>query len=264
MLDGYVITLINHKPSVKAAERLKQSVLETNSDINVATFKATTPDQVELHIKSLFNPPVKWTYPYPKKSADYHIHNPWFIENGGARKDKDTNLRLTAYATANPNARLACSLSHMRIWRECVYLDKPLVVFEHDALVTRQFLYTDFKQILDDDDVEVIGLNNPHNATFSPGLFDKIVKEQHQSTGKMFVDCPMITRPEVPQGLAGNSAYLIKPQGAKRLLQLTEQHGIWPNDAIMCQQLMKPQSMKVVYPYISKVQGTQSTTTAKF
>ena len=64
----------------------------------------------------------------------------------------------------------------------------------------------------------------------------------------------------MPQGLAGNSAYIIKPYFAEKLLNKLEQKGGWPNDAIMCKQFFKGE-LKVVYPYYTTIQGVQSTTT---
>ena len=64
----------------------------------------------------------------------------------------------------------------------------------------------------------------------------------------------------MPQGLAGNSAYIIKPAFAKKLIDKLKEKGGWPNDSLMCKQFF-PDQLKVVYPYFTKVQGIQSTTT---
>jgi GR25 family glycosyltransferase involved in LPS biosynthesis len=63
----------------------------------------------------------------------------------------------------------------------------------------------------------------------------------------------------VPQGLAGNSAYIIKPKGAEELIMAVEKYGAWPNDAIMCKQLIP--NMGVTRRFYTKVQGLPSTTT---
>ena len=66
---------------------------------------------------------------------------------------------------------------------------------------------------------------------------------------------------EVPQGLAGNSAYLITPKGAKKLLDKVREVGLWPNDAVMCKQFFP--WMQVVYPYYTTIQrGLKSTTSS--
>jgi GR25 family glycosyltransferase involved in LPS biosynthesis len=63
---------------------------------------------------------------------------------------------------------------------------------------------------------------------------------------------------KIPQGLAGNSAYIIKPEGARRLLELVKEYGLWPNDAIMCRQLIS--KLGITKTYYTKVQGLESTT----
>lgn len=34
---------------------------------------------------------------------------------------------------------VACALSHISLWYECAKLDKPIVILEHDAIMTRKF-----------------------------------------------------------------------------------------------------------------------------
>ena len=75
----------------------------------------------------------------------------------------------------------------------------------------------------------------------------------------MFQRAPTIDDITVPQGLAGNSAYIIKPQGAKHMLNLVKEYGLWPNDALMCKQLVP--NLYVTRKFFTTVQHTRSTTT---
>ena len=63
----------------------------------------------------------------------------------------------------------------------------------------------------------------------------------------------------VPDGLAGNSAYIITPSAAKKASELQSTIGIWPNDALLCKQLF-PKKLKSYYPYITRVNQLKSTT----
>jgi hypothetical protein len=65
---------------------------------------------------------------------------------------------------------------------------------------------------------------------------------------------------EVAQGIAGNSAYIIKPWAAKELIEKVYEYGMWPNDAIMCQQIVP--WLGVTKLYYTKVQGLRSTTSS--
>ena len=64
-----------------------------------------------------------------------------------------------------------------------------------------------------------------------------------------------------PDGLAGNSAYVITPIAAKQAADLQRQIGLWPNDALLCKQFF-PRQLKSYYPYITKTIQTKSTTTS--
>jgi GR25 family glycosyltransferase involved in LPS biosynthesis len=69
----------------------------------------------------------------------------------------------------------------------------------------------------------------------------------------------VIDEEHIPQGIAGNSAYIMKPSGAKKMLDLVAQFGLWPNDAIMCRQLVP--TLGVTKTFFTGVQGLPSTTT---
>ena len=161
---------------------------------------------------------------------------------------KKSNLVLHGRGYGNNiKAKIACTRSHMDLWNRCLELNEPIMILEHDALFTRFFEPFDFEG-------DILGLNDPRGATRKSKVFhDKVSSKEGIS------DCPMVDYQNVPQGLAGNSAYIIKPSGAKHLLNLIDEYGFWPNDAIMCNQLC-PNMLKVVYPYYTKVQGVDSTT----
>ena len=71
-------------------------------------------------------------------------------------------------------------------------------------------------------------------------------------------DVPWIDDKSVPQGLAGNSAYIMNPIPARRLFEIMDDVGLWPNDALMCKQLIK--NMGVTKTFYTRVQGLGSTT----
>ena len=70
---------------------------------------------------------------------------------------------------------------------------------------------------------------------------------------------PTIDEFNIPQGLAGNSAYIIKPSGAEKMIELVFKYGLWPNDALMCKQLVD--KIGVTKTFYTRVQGLTSTTT---
>ena len=244
MIRGYIISLINHHESTVATRLLIESIRKTESQIDPIIFPATVPGAIQEDLKKITRidtTGLDWTYP-TKASED--------------GLDMKTGLYLQHYKTTSLPKRVACMVSHMRTWQECINRNEPIIVFEHDALVTNRFykedvLTREFKG-------GIIGLNNPLGATRKARVFlDKIVNRKGLHQVPTVDD---INEPNLPQGLAGNSAYLITPTAAKKLLDKVREVGMWPNDAVMCKQFFP--WLQVVYPFYTDIQkGLKSTTT---
>ena len=209
--------------------RLVESSKAVGNTFEIVRWNAITPDNVNSFLEGAG---IHWNYPWEGEVIDFA-----------------TGLKKTAYKTANPQARIACACSHYAMWFESAENDQTMMVLEHDAYFVNKI---DFDP--DDTRAQIIGINNPLGATRRAKMFhDKILENQNQ-----FQLIPQIDDLTVPQGLAGNSAYIIKPAGAKKLLSLVEQYGLWPNDAIMCRQLVP--KMAVTRKFYTHVQGLASTT----
>lgn len=227
-MKAYSIVIQDNEISEKAYEKLKQS-----TKLRVDRFDAIPLDQVDRHLE-LFN--LKWTYPWDQERADI-----------------PTGLKLSPYTTRNPRARISCALSHFVLWRMVQVIGEPIVVLEHDAIFNSE-LPTAFPSSKKS---TIIGLNDPRGATRKSALYHDLV----QSSEDNFPLVPWVDEDRmVPQGLAGNSAYVIGPEGGKRMVSLVNEHGLWPNDAIMCRQLIP--DLSTSKKYYTKVQGTPSTTSS--
>jgi GR25 family glycosyltransferase involved in LPS biosynthesis len=175
---------------------------------------------------------VRWNYPWV-----------------GKEQCLQTGLLKAAYKTDNPKARVACALSHYLLWKRCVSIDEPIMILEHDAKFVEKI---DFD--INDSKMYIVGINNPLGATRRAREFYTTIV--NNKTWIQLV--PKVDHYDVPQGLAGNSAYIIKPEGASRMLKLVKEHGLWPNDALMCRQLVP--RLGVTKKFYTQVQGTRSTT----
>lgn len=142
-------------------------------------------------------------------------------------------------------------MSHYRIWYESYEKNEPILVLEHDAEFISKL---DYDYILDSK-FDIIGINNPLAATRKAHQLKDLI----ESSGQEIMTIPDIDEFNVPQGLAGNSAYIIKPAGAKNVIEAAKEFGLWPNDALMCKQLIP--NMGVTRKFYTKVQGLPSTTT---
>ena len=230
MINGYIITIGGNPVSEEAALKARNPSPE---NLNMITFSAVTPRDVG---KLLMSYNLIWRYPWQGEELD--------IKSG---------LLKRAYPTTNQEARIACFLSHYQLWLKCARYDKPIVIMEHDVS------FFDSKPLPLEDlrysRYDIIGLNSPRYAT----RLSQVYHEELQKNDKAIARVPYIDQMQVPQGLAGNSCYYIEPSGANKLLSLVREHGCWPNDAIMCRQLIS--TLGATRKYYSTVQRTPSTTT---
>lgn len=223
----FSIVLSNNDVSLKGFERLKQSSKEVGNNFEIDKFEAIQPGEVK---RCLNYCNIRWNWPETERIFD-----------------KETNLWKHPYSTKNQNKRIACALSHYLLWINCKFSKEPILILEHDALFIEKF-----KEPVSP--FEIVGINDPRGATRKSSLFHSIV----QNNRNEFQPVPKIDDESVPQGLAGNSAYYITPEGAQKMVDLVLEYGLWPNDAIMCYQLHN--SLGVTRTYYTKTQGLESTT----
>jgi len=185
--------------------------------------------------KNLKKEKLIWNYPWEGRVSD--------IKSG---------LIKSAYQTADPRKRISCFVSHWYLWQKCVKLDEMILILEHDSRFIKKlpadstFARADF---------DIIGINDPSMATRKSKLYHDMILERVD----FFQPVPRIDEFNIPQGLAGNSAYVIKPAGAKLMLELSQEYGMWPNDALMCYQLVP--KLGVTRNFYTRIQGLRSTTT---
>ena len=228
-MKAFVITLFNDKYSVQSAENTLKTARQMNDDLHIEMVRAVTPDKIKDN-----------TYSYPKE---------------GETKTYE-GMTLVGYKAKDVNKKIACSLSHMHLWNKCVEMDEPIMILEHDAVFTRKFKLGKLMNLIEDGDIVMI--NDPRGATRRGQLYhDNIIR---WDMGLNDIDGVNGPDENVPDGLAGNSAYIITPSAAKKAIELQSTIGIWPNDALLCKQLF-PRQLKSYYPYITKVVQKRSTTT---
>lgn len=236
-MKSFIITIPEHEGSIQASRRCMESFFEFHSDWPIKVFTAITPpDNNEVLNKYK----LKWNYP-------------WL----GEELDIASGLKKRAYETANPAARISCALSHWMLWKRCSEEKVPYLILEHDAVFIRRIDNSKIDLV----NFDIVGLNDPRGATRkSLVYFDKIQLSARNSIAHT-IPVPVIDKWDVPQGLAGNSAYIITQAGADTMLKLVNQYGLWPNDALMCRQLVGIKKLGVTTTHYTKVQRTKSTTT---
>jgi len=230
-MKAYAITLHGNRLSEEGTRACVESSAKYRNEFTITAFHATPAEMAKV---SMGGCGLKWNYPWEGEEIDFA-----------------SGLTKRAYPTKHPDRRIACALSHYRIWYECMEKDEPILVLEHDAEFIAKL---DYQYILDSK-FDIVGINNPLAATRKAHQLKDLI----ESSGQEILTIPDIDNFNVPQGLAGNSAYIIKPNGAKNVIDAAKQYGLWPNDALMCKQLIP--NMGVTRKFYTKVQGLPSTTT---
>lgn len=245
-IKAFIITIINDSASMIGARKCVQSITDTGSKIIPSIFPASTPITMRNDLIYVYDPELardlQYTYPIEDK------HNKTDIKSG---------MFLKAYKAADYKKIMACTISHLRLWKLCADLKEPIMILEHDALLDKHFKY----RYLEDGGFTggAIGLNHPIGATRKAKVFhDKAIANGIPGC----YECPAVDdlgAINVPQGLAGNSAYIIKPWAATMLIDKVKEIGLWPNDAVMCKQFFP--WLQITLPFYTKLQGISSSTT---
>jgi len=227
-MKAFVITLFNDRYSLASAEKTLKTAKQMSDDLHIEMIRAVTPDKIK---------DTTYSYPVEGETSVYE------------------GMTLIGYKAKDISKKIACSLSHMNLWNKCVQLNEPIMILEHDAVFIRKFRPSKILNGIEDGDVLMI--NDPRGATRRGMVYhENIIKNDK---GIHLVEGVNTPEETVPDGLAGNSAYVITPAAAKKAIELQSSIGIWPNDALLCKQLF-PEKLKSYYPYITRVEQKKSTT----
>ena len=233
------IVLEGNPVSEGGYEVLKSSIRETRTPLSPDRFPAIKPEAVDAELKRL------------------DLHWNWPVAEGMTETDIGLPITKRGYRGVDINKRIACAISHYLLWQECAAGDRAYVILEHDARFIRTFTRAAFNGILASR-MLIVGINSPARATRKAAFFHQLVQDSFDN--REIQPAPKVD-PDftVPQGLAGNSAYVMKPEGAKVALKRVEEYGLWPNDALLCRNLIE--DIGVTRTYYTEVQGLPSTTT---
>lgn len=229
-MKAYVICVKGNEISEKGADICITSSKKVRNEFEIEIFDAVTSSMANI---VLTGNGLKWKYPWE-----------------GQETDLKTGLIKSAYPTKVKENRIACAMSHWLLWKQCEKLNEPILILEHDSIFIERL---DYNSILKSN-YDIIGINSPASATRRAHMFHDTIQERTA----WIQPVPDIDEFNVPQGLAGNSAYIIKPNGAKNVIKASREHGVWPNDALMCKQIIP--NMGVTKTYFTRIQGLPSTT----
>lgn len=185
-----------HKESVRGMERCRKSCSNYNVDfipypaIHYSDMKKA---QEELGIKSKYSPVAG-------SATDF--------------------VRRTA-----PRTRIANGTTHYKLYLECIELDEPIIIVEHDA-----YFVSEPPEVSDKNAIVQISSHNKDQLT--PALFKqcgrankmkkygKVMKPYRDWSGEKGII------PHPLSGTNGTSGYVIGPGAARRMIEYIKQDGV--------------------------------------
>lgn len=124
------------------------------------------------------------------------------------------------------NGAIGCALSHLQLWDKCIELDKPIIIMEDDAIVSRDFNkhVNNLMNNLVPKKWDIIQLNYNFDSVLSYNntnfetcncVFNKTKVTKNDISN--FVQSKITTTIAKLNHCFGTSAYIISPSGAKLL-----------------------------------------------
>jgi GR25 family glycosyltransferase involved in LPS biosynthesis len=174
MYKSFIINLSKVESSYNSAVRLQESLKKFNLD-------------AELFEGS-----------YGHNTLEQYIKSNRFCHDWGL-KGPDNLYSEEVKKTFLIPGLIGCFDSHYRLWQKCVELNEPIIIFEDDIIIQREFIPVDWKDVL--------------SVAFSHSKKYLLYKD--------YLDSPSgdpFAAPYKQSTMPGNGGYAIKPHAAKVLV----------------------------------------------
>jgi len=155
-----------------------------------------------------------------------------------------TIFDITRFGGGFIDSEIATFFSHYNLWKKCLDLQKPIIIFEHDAIIKKQIDI----QMLYNFNGDLLNLGEPSWGSIYMGNYPSywIDKESGIHLRKICKNKHNINKPETTDigychcdtmWLFGAHCYLLNPIGAKKLVEAANK-GILPADIFIRQDII--------------------------
>lgn len=124
---------------------------------------------------------------------------------------------------------MGCFFSHYYLWQRCVELNEPIVILEHDGYVIKPIPDSILGAF---DDVLKLDPCDPFSSTYDQDV-DKTIHEVitvEKYNNPKAKDTSTKSFAGTGNYFRGTYSYIVKPQGAKKLIEFVHEHGHLPSD----------------------------------
>lgn len=212
-IETFIITIMDLKESFEVSKRCKDSCI-LHGVSKVSFWNASTPKNTNLE---------------------------------EAFKDNQINLQsfLSYPLGSRPKNVMGCFLSHYRLWKHCIEINKPILILEHDAVMTSSgFLKSSsgIPQELYRENPFLLSIGHPSYGRFNTPSKKGIV--------------PLVSKRYLP----GAHAYLLNPKAAIELIKKATIDAI-PTDVFIG--IKNFRFLHEYYPWMVEAQDTFTTLQSK-
>lgn len=195
-MRAHIIHLSKIESSLKSAYRLQRELKEVN--IESFLFEGSYGDVTKKN--------------YLKQGR---LHHPWTFKGPQGILPEEFKQRQSTPGV------IGCFDSHYRLWKKCVKLDEPIMIFEDDAHIQRGFINVDWN--------DVLSLVFSHKKKMN-----RYIEYLENPTGDPAA-CDY-----GPASMPGNAGYAIKPHAAALLVDMYK-NTFLPADNAINQHVVKIQ-----------------------
>lgn len=165
-------------------------------------------------------------------NAEYHYKQTGVVKKGKFKKNR-------------PGVA-GCFFSHYYLWQRCIKLDEPIIILEHDGYFIRK-LPEDI--LLQFTDVLKLDRLDPYSRKYNSRLdkeqnYDIIVENYLNPSPKN------LKKHDIGNYFKGAYSYIIKPDGAKKLVFSCKTNGHRPADQQINDQLLE---LKTTTPTVARL-----------
>lgn len=183
-MKNFIICLSKIPASLETAINLKNQFKEFGAEAEL--FEGTYGNDAVKLMEEEERIPHPFGIKGPSSLAKKYCN---YDEAWAAYKDSKMNL---------PGVK-GCFYSHYNLWKKCVELDEPIVIWEDDIVLTRPYMPIDWKDVL------ILALGHPTKSQGYLTYFDK-------------PDGDPYAAPYRQSSMPGCCGYAIKPHAANKLV----------------------------------------------
>jgi GR25 family glycosyltransferase involved in LPS biosynthesis len=214
-MKTFIISLSKIPSSAKSSQQVLKQLLQYGLDAEL--FEGT----YGYDAKSLYDKDQRRIAKYGIKTETLSLLE--FKKRFPKEPISPTAINITVRTELDPNSKVAkilrpgvigCFYSHYRLWKKCIDLNEPILIFEDDVIFERNFIPVNWEEIL----LLCTGKDSHNHEFYSPKLY-----KPEGPPG--VVDLPNTSMP-------GAVGYGITPQGAAKLVEAYKEEFL-PADTAM-------------------------------